>query len=101
MNKVYDMKEYNKFPKLKATPWKSVLIWVKVVTSNQRRFANRFDRKDITVFSFKKNYISGSSPAWIFRWYSRWNKISVDVIKIKISALVIRLLLGYKLVYLE
>lgn len=24
MNKAYDMKEYNKFPKIKANPWKNV-----------------------------------------------------------------------------
>lgn len=26
MNKAYDMKEYNKFPKIKTTPWKNVLL---------------------------------------------------------------------------
>lgn len=25
MNKAYDMKEYNKFPKIKTTPWKNLL----------------------------------------------------------------------------
>lgn len=27
MNKAYDMKEYNKFPKIKTTPWKNVLLY--------------------------------------------------------------------------
>ena len=26
MNHKYDMKEYNKFPKIKVTPWKNVII---------------------------------------------------------------------------
>jgi len=26
MNRAYDMKEYNKFPKIKTTPWKNVLV---------------------------------------------------------------------------
>ena len=25
MNRLYDMKEFNKFPKIKTTPWKNVL----------------------------------------------------------------------------
>lgn len=25
MNKLYDMKEFNKFPKIKTTPWKNLL----------------------------------------------------------------------------
>jgi serine/threonine protein kinase len=28
MNKAYDMKEYNKFPKIKTTPWKNVLFLI-------------------------------------------------------------------------
>ena len=28
MNKAYDMKEYIKFPKIKTTPWKNVLLLV-------------------------------------------------------------------------
>lgn len=28
MNPKYDMKEYNKFPKIKATPWKNVLYFI-------------------------------------------------------------------------
>ena len=28
MNRVYDMKEYAKFPKIKTTPWKNVLLYL-------------------------------------------------------------------------
>lgn len=30
MNPKYDMKEYNKFPKIKATPWKNVHFYNKL-----------------------------------------------------------------------
>jgi len=41
MNPKYDMKEYSKFPKIKASQWKNVKIFIdKIVTQNKRSFAN-------------------------------------------------------------
>ena len=34
MNPKYDMKEYHKFPKIKATPWKNVLIIINLATQD-------------------------------------------------------------------
>jgi hypothetical protein len=40
MNPKYDMKEYSKFPKIKATPWKNVFITINLVTENERSFTD-------------------------------------------------------------
>jgi hypothetical protein len=63
MNKLYDMKEYNKFPKIKTTPWKSVLIYPKVVTSNQRSVTDRPNYKSAAVLADKTDDCRRSHPA--------------------------------------
>lgn len=52
MNPKYDMKEYNKFPKIKPTQWKNVLFLIKkIVVKNKRSLVDRFGYKDIVIFS--------------------------------------------------
>ena len=43
MNPKYDMKEYTKFPKIKVTPWKNVIVDVNLVAKNKRSPFDRFD----------------------------------------------------------
>lgn len=54
MNPKYDMKEYSKFPKIKSSQWKNVLICyyhVIIVTKNKGCVVDRFGNEDVGVFS--------------------------------------------------
>ena len=56
MNPKYDMKEYNKFPKIKMTPWKNVPFPHNSASQNQRSSPFRLNRSHTHVLPPQKNH---------------------------------------------
>lgn len=67
MNRMYDMKEYIKFPKVKTTPWKNVLVSSYLAPSDKRPPATGFDHKGYAVFTNQKNNAGPSTSTLILR----------------------------------
>jgi hypothetical protein len=56
MNPKYDMKEYNKFPKIKPTPWKNVSF--NIISASQDKGPTSFgpNYPNINLLTSQKNY---------------------------------------------
>jgi hypothetical protein len=81
MNRVYDMKEYIKFPKVKATPWKNVLVLSYLVVADEGSAAVGFDNEGDAVLANQKDNACSGTTALIFRRTEKLSSFPRDAIQ--------------------